>query len=338
MSNGSTKPIKYVRVGDQVMTPNGARRVAAVHDNGIKEVWQIATCNAILLATANHEVMTQAGWKRVDALTQACDTVYFYQEVTSWRSTRLALILKPLFLMVRNTIAILKVQTLRIANILAEQATGFIATCGFTTMARCQMGTTSITLTATQATTTYQTLSAYHAQSIGICIGKSDPTLASSLRSWRTLRQSVQKLLPGISRKRVGHGTVNTFGIVLQKFGASLKRLKKLSSLAFGAAHWVCAKLALNGFVVLLAKRLNQNSGLVKQAINTHTMRHVYDLTVEGEHCYYANGILVHNCDALSQALRVLRDMNFIEIDPVVHYDDEYDEDRLIRRQNPYAM
>jgi hypothetical protein len=23
-------------------------------------------------------------------------------------------------------------------------------------------------------------------------------------------------------------------------------------------------------------------------------------LTIEGAHCYYANGILVHNCDALS--------------------------------------
>jgi hypothetical protein len=26
----------------------------------------------------------------------------------------------------------------------------------------------------------------------------------------------------------------------------------------------------------------------------------VYNLTIEGAHCYYANGILVHNCDALS--------------------------------------
>ena len=29
----------------------------------------------------------------------------------------------------------------------------------------------------------------------------------------------------------------------------------------------------------------------------------VYNLTVEGCHLYYAGGILVHNCDACSQAL-----------------------------------
>ena len=54
--------------------------------------------------------------------------------------------------------------------------------------------------------------------------------------------------------------------------------------------------------------------------------------------CSFPNAKHDDYCDALSQALRVLRDMNFIEIDPVVHYDDEYDEDRRIRRENPYAM
>jgi len=29
----------------------------------------------------------------------------------------------------------------------------------------------------------------------------------------------------------------------------------------------------------------------------------VYNLTVEGEHEYFANGILTHNCDALRYAL-----------------------------------
>ena len=54
--------------------------------------------------------------------------------------------------------------------------------------------------------------------------------------------------------------------------------------------------------------------------------------------CSFPNAKHDDYCDALSQALRVLRDMNFIEIDPVVHYDDEYEEDRRIRRENPYAM
>ena len=31
----------------------------------------------------------------------------------------------------------------------------------------------------------------------------------------------------------------------------------------------------------------------------------VYNLTVVDAHCYYANGILVHNCDSLAWAVRL---------------------------------
>jgi hypothetical protein len=34
--------------------------------------------------------------------------------------------------------------------------------------------------------------------------------------------------------------------------------------------------------------------------------RPVFNLTVEGAHCYYANGVLVHNCDALSRGFHFL--------------------------------
>jgi predicted phage terminase large subunit-like protein len=82
---------------------------------------------------------------------------------------------------------------------------------------------------------------------------------------------------------------------------------------------------------------LYDGTALVKQATNTHTMRHVFDLTVEGEHCYYANGILVHNC---TQALRYLRDAGWLDIDPPP--DEAWDEDDYVdsgkqKRSNPYA-
>lgn len=36
-------------------------------------------------------------------------------------------------------------------------------------------------------------------------------------------------------------------------------------------------------------------------------MRPVFNVTVEGDGCYFANGILVHNTDTVSQALIWLR-------------------------------
>ena len=42
--------------------------------------------------------------------------------------------------------------------------------------------------------------------------------------------------------------------------------------------------------------------------------------------------------DTMTQALRILRDMNFLNIDPEPVDDDYYEEDRQRARQNPYAM
>ena len=44
----------------------------------------------------------------------------------------------------------------------------------------------------------------------------------------------------------------------------------------------------------------------------TPTMQPVYNLTVEGAHCYYANGVLVHNCDTVSQALKHMREIGML--------------------------
>jgi hypothetical protein len=40
-------------------------------------------------------------------------------------------------------------------------------------------------------------------------------------------------------------------------------------------------------------------------------MRRVYDLEVDDQHCFYANGLLVHNC---TQALMRYRQGNFVQL------------------------
>jgi hypothetical protein len=52
--------------------------------------------------------------------------------------------------------------------------------------------------------------------------------------------------------------------------------------------------------------------------------------------CSFPNARHDDYVDALSQGLRVLRDMGFIGIDPAP--DSDYDDDERPRRQNPYAM
>jgi hypothetical protein len=55
-----------------------------------------------------------------------------------------------------------------------------------------------------------------------------------------------------------------------------------------------------------------QNLLLVKALKPVKTTSAVYNLTVEGSHCYYANGILTHNCDAATQALMRFRQGGFL--------------------------
>jgi hypothetical protein len=45
---------------------------------------------------------------------------------------------------------------------------------------------------------------------------------------------------------------------------------------------------------------------------NTHTTQPVYDISVEEAECFYANGLLVHNC---TQALMRVRAGGFIRLE-----------------------
>lgn len=42
---------------------------------------------------------------------------------------------------------------------------------------------------------------------------------------------------------------------------------------------------------------------------------------VEGAHCYYANGVLVHNCDAMCQGIKHLRDIGLLRNDSEIRQD-----------------
>lgn len=48
-------------------------------------------------------------------------------------------------------------------------------------------------------------------------------------------------------------------------------------------------------------------------------MESVYNITVEDAHCYYADGILVSNCDALIYLLRILPPVEELpKLDPAI--------------------
>lgn len=171
-------------------------------------------------------------------------------------------------------------------------------------------------------------------------IGKRYPKDLKAQSNWRILKGLDPRLLNGIKAPKVESGIRSTLRHLWAKLGVSPRSFMKAPINAFGVALRGLPKfLTERNSAHQNAKQQNQSSVLVKRVINTHTMRHVFDLTVEGEHCYYANGILVHNC---SQALRFLRDAGWIDIDgpapELYDEDDYYDSGMSKRKENPYAV
>jgi predicted phage terminase large subunit-like protein len=333
MANG-VKAIKDVQVGDMVMTPAGPRKVTAVHDNGIKEVWFVNG----LLATAEHRVMTQFGWTRVDALTQGVHNVYLNKEAL-WGSSQLALRSSLWSSMAGRTADILRATTRRTADTLRGLATACTETFGSITTGLSRMGCTFITLTGIPGTTTSAIWPASQRMSTGQSTGYSYQSAVVARNNLLSLLESDRARRLGTNLQKGLSGTDSTPKPLWQRLGKRLGfGLKNLSN-ASGAALKACARAIVGCTAALPARTPNHVSVSVNRVMNIHTTRHVFDLTVEGEHCYYAEGMLVHNC---TQALRFLRDSEWLEVDPPP--EDDWDEDDYVdsgrsrRVGNPYAQ
>ena len=93
-----------------------------------------------------------------------------------------------------------------------------------------------------------------------------------------------QKDLSGIAKTRKLLGQIEDLLLTLAKNVKTSFNLVKQQKSIFALES---ALLPLGGKNTLTTIALKQRQS-------------VYNLTIEGAHCYYANGILVHNCDALS--------------------------------------
>ena len=64
----------------------------------------------------------------------------------------------------------------------------------------------------------------------------------------------------------------------------------------------------------------------------------VYNLSVNGSPCYYANGILVHNCDATSLGLRKLREMGLLQFQDEREYEEFFENNQPVVTEPLYPV
>lgn len=171
-----------------------------------------------------------------------------------------------------------------------------------------RMAMKSIIRISTLSIASMKIWSAYRCQCIGQWLRARLP-LKQSASSW--ILSAIFPLL-GIGHQRVVSGTDGMPTRPSVDPGIS-RRL--LPSLAFGlvsGAEMRSSTAARNAFTAL-AHVSSKEARLSADALSgcIHTLP-VFNLEVEGAHCYYANGILVHNCDTATQALRFLRDAGLL--------------------------
>ncbi len=165
-------------------------------------------------------------------------------------------------------------------------------------------------------------LSVYRVRCIGVILRTMIER--SSLRTWRSFDRL---LLRGIKVLRDASGIESMLRRAYSSQGIAGFPLRE-KSLVFGAGQQLRSR-TLGASSVQTGVRSNVQ-GCCEENIPSSTpiMHPVYNLTVEGACGYFANGVLVHNCDSASQALIYMREVG------IAVRRDEYDDD--LREQRRY--
>lgn len=308
--------IENIQVGQRVATRTGWRRVAAAAQTGIEPTWILSTSDDRRLeGTANHPVWTQRGFVPLASLTQD-DTIGTWESMgpPSWSSlTESASVVIP-SRRVPSSGSISR----------ASGADAFTARSGKRRMvAMSRVAMTCTTSTKTPSTTIRGTSSSSRG---ALTLDCTWPILSGE-RCRRGLSTLLASPPPnGTGRPRGENGTRDSL-VNRGRHARSIDAAASSASDRFGARSRrqrsadVLAMRSVVATVVLMTCRetasfaVKPSSSIATQSKSSAGARvlsvapsgrtvAVFNITVEGEHEYFANGLLTHNCDAALYAWR----------------------------------
>lgn len=310
------KPIEGVRFGDMLLTRAGYRMcTAAWRVNQRAEVYRVAdSTGKELVGTGNHRVWTQRGFVSIDTLRYG-DVILTARSV--WQNQKW-LSLRERFIADGRTRNRGQTESISIVDQPAYDCT---SPSGRASTAAFQPSATSTMLTATRSIMKSQISCASQRPVTQSYI----PTMMSGERGgFGTSPKLEAKLLSGIGRKKEELGIANMAGrrsrnVSLSRSGApNVANLTKTSPAghrrgsapALASPHGEerraptllseSARDVLGGSCEANTPRPSIALSYVVSVRPLKRRRPVYDLSVDAEHEFFANGILVHNCvDAL---------------------------------------
>lgn len=274
------KNIEDIKVGDAIITPVGICRCINCGLTGYKKTIK----RFGLEATPNHKVFYNNSFERIDRLTYAdkCSMLSL-KELIKWKYKKILYSMESdINLWGRESIISLnQIQTKeesvrkdfmwRFGNFIRERK--FQRAISFTTK------------TTTALITTFLTWSAYHVSNTLKCTKKTEcsginlknvKNILKKLDIWHLIGINHQKDLNGTEKMQK-----NNKNHLAQKFVIGVKKniQQKDPTRDFVQSHVIA----------------NMHQSVQEE-------KAVYNLTVDNAHCYYANGILVSNCDMFTYA------------------------------------
>jgi hypothetical protein len=290
--NGLTS-ISKLKVGDFVDTPEGPRKVIAQSmTNASAKVYCL---RGKLVGTGNHPIMTKRGWINLQNITNDDILVHQHKGVSSWVfQVKLALSKSLFTLMDTSTTAIQNLKNWLIKGTSPRVEVAYCtAISGSSITEKYQKDTISTTKMGTFSTMTSQIWNVLSQKLTLLNTKKTEfgtQNVLNNLPIWTKLEKKPQS---GMAHQKDLSGTVKPPKL-LGRIGVSLRTFAKNVKTSFNLAKQQKSITALGSALLLLGEKNTQTTIALKQR------QSVYNLTIENVHCYYANGILVHNCDALS--------------------------------------
>lgn len=330
-TNGGPMPIEKVKEGDQVWTRKGLRKVLASGMTDARaKVFDVSLSDGtVLTGTGNHPVFVEGcGFTRLDALVWG-DIINHLRSNKEWRAakqhhSRVRNMFDTLIAAVNHPAATF---TAKAVSGLTKQR--FTAMFGRTRMDRSRKDGMSTTSTWTQEITALKTWLCFPHR-----LMRSNTRLNTAKNSRHIARticgEPLTHLRRGIEQMRGVKSTL-ALGLIHGKFAfrsavsvlnVDLNTITSPTGTVIGFAHARASASTTNarsattkiGNALSVERRSTSKRASLKTSAPVRVVGlseksgrvPVFNLTVEGENEYYANGILVHNCDALVWALTEL--------------------------------
>ena len=317
MADGTEKRIDEIRAGEYVKTKNGFGRVSASAMTGVKPIWKLSHTNGELYGTHNHPIYSNGEYIPLSSckVGDKLETSYQYNGVTSWLLEKQKIQnRKQSSLTEENITDILNQKLKPIKDIFQERGIYCIETSGNFIMEKFQTAIKYTMLIGTRSIMTYPIYNACPEKCTVKNIMKNTLLVEKAKHKLNIFQKLEKKQKLGIKVLKGANGIVKMLLQVL-KLQMLQNHIAKVTMLDFANGvdqslkQKAPKKLCVQAHVPI--KKIDSCEVLAINAMNI--TRQVYNLTVEGEHCYYANGILTHNCDTVSSALRFLRKAGMME-------------------------